>query len=451
MIIERIIRPASTLVPKDSAGKTEVLDRRTAYSKTYQIQQERGQPDNKFLVLANINRSHYKDDYSDDSEPWKEIDLTIETKDSKEVIEKSPYNMEVWTDKVGYSYRSKKGGRVDVELVEVDGSPVDLSNMTFRKEGNQLFWENVAPDVDIKVVCFPDFAETFKLLKTDSAAKEFKWKISEDVETKARFRHGISGMDDDGRALEIQTELTDPVEQSSSETGNRFKRFYFTERWTGRTSRVLSDRTRQKTWVDGVKFPVMIDASTSEDVADTADDGSAWSTSWFPNRGEIYAGWSTFFGDSARQAGIRYRTLAIPQGATIDSASMQFDKTRIYGSPQLKIYADDVDDAALWSSGNLPQNITKTTASSAWSPANAAGSDTIGITSVLQEVISRPGWSSSNDIRFGVLDQQGGGSHLIGFDDAQAGGNSVHLAVTYTAGGGPTPIAAQRLKSGHGR
>ena len=152
-----LVKPSLWLEPKDP-HQGEIVGLRTVHSKTYLM------PDGAHKMLATARAVHYKDDPADINEQWKDIDLTVVDDGGKQVIHKALYDLEIYTDKVGYHYVSKRGGIVDVELVEVDGQPVDNQRFQVRVEGNQLFWDDVADGVDMKVQLRPMSAEIFKKL-----------------------------------------------------------------------------------------------------------------------------------------------------------------------------------------------------------------------------------------------------------------------------------------------
>jgi uncharacterized protein YjiK len=106
--------------------------------------------------------------------------------------------------------------------------------------------------------------------------------------------------------------------------------------------------------------------------------------------------------------GLRFPGLNIPAGATITSAYIQFvaDESQS-GSIDLSIQAQAVDNAATF--GSADSNISsrlRTIASVPWSPGSWStgelGSDTRtpDLTSVVQEVVSRPNWDAGNAIAF---------------------------------------------------
>ncbi len=159
---ETATKPSLILIPDGVKASDEVLEKRTVNSKTFKV------ADNKFRILKTAGAVHYKNNLRDDNEPWKEVDLTI---DSDGKVSKTHFDLEVWKDKVGYSYTSKKGGRIDVELVEVGKKAVDNSRFTVRQDGNVLWWENVDEGVDLKIIIRPIIAEIFKKLDDKNYSK----------------------------------------------------------------------------------------------------------------------------------------------------------------------------------------------------------------------------------------------------------------------------------------
>lgn len=112
--------------------------------------------------------------------------------------------------------------------------------------------------------------------------------------------------------------------------------------------------------------------------------------------------------DSANQTvGMRFNAIAIPQGATITNAYLQFqaDETGSTATT-LQIFGQAADNPSTFTTAtsNISSR-TKTGASVSWSPAawptidvaNAA-QRTPDIKTVIQEIISRPGWASNNSL-----------------------------------------------------
>ena len=106
--------------------------------------------------------------------------------------------------------------------------------------------------------------------------------------------------------------------------------------------------------------------------------------------------------------GVRFSNLAIPPGATITNAYIQFTAnnagTNSLGSPTYTIRGQDADTAATFTTAN--SNISgraTTTQSVSWSPAawaNSSLQNTPDLTSVVQAIVNRAGWSSGNSMAF---------------------------------------------------
>lgn len=109
-------------------------------------------------------------------------------------------------------------------------------------------------------------------------------------------------------------------------------------------------------------------------------------------------------GSNYRDVGLRFQNVTIPQGATIDSATIQVYRSYCSGDgPYLgTMYCEDVDSAVDFSTNNNLCNRVKTTASVTWdAPTGEDGwIDSPDLKTIVQEVIDRDGWESGNDIMF---------------------------------------------------
>jgi len=115
-------------------------------------------------------------------------------------------------------------------------------------------------------------------------------------------------------------------------------------------------------------------------------------------------------GGSDQLIGIRFQGLGIPQGTTILSASIQFttDETDS-GSTSVTIRGEDEDNADVFSSADDDiSDRTLTTASvtwnsiPAWNTVGQSGTNqqTPDLTSIVQEIVNRGGWTSGNAMAF---------------------------------------------------
>ncbi|MBW2966581.1 hypothetical protein KY342_05745 [Candidatus Woesearchaeota archaeon] len=111
--------------------------------------------------------------------------------------------------------------------------------------------------------------------------------------------------------------------------------------------------------------------------------------------------------DEPQLTGMRFRNIGIPQNATITYAHVQFtgEPSPGSGSPSLMIFGEDADNATIFSSTTY--NITNrimTSASVSWDPpswsSGSAGANerTPTISSIIQEIVNRPGWNSGNSL-----------------------------------------------------
>ncbi|MGB5553697.1 MAG: GEVED domain-containing protein, partial [Flavobacteriaceae bacterium] len=115
-------------------------------------------------------------------------------------------------------------------------------------------------------------------------------------------------------------------------------------------------------------------------------------------------------GGTNQLVGIRFQNISIPQGTTIVSASIQFttDETDA-GNTSVTIRGEDTNNASMFvNSNNNISNRTLTTASVSWNniPSwNSVGQSgpnqiTPDLTSIVQEIVNRGGWTSGNSMVF---------------------------------------------------
>lgn len=177
-------------------------------------------------------------------------------------------------------------------------------------------------------------------------------------------------------------------------------------------------------------------------VTDTADDG--YEGTFFGFDTSLVA--SGFNGFETGVGFVRFLNVTVPQGATIDSATLTLNITGITGTPDTTLYGVDEDNAAAFADpGNLPSAAARTTASADPDPAGT-GTKVITITSILQEIVDRGGWASGNALAFVAVDNAGSGANAWGAEDyGDAGTAEAVLDITYTAGGAAGPLVAGKL------
>jgi hypothetical protein len=112
-------------------------------------------------------------------------------------------------------------------------------------------------------------------------------------------------------------------------------------------------------------------------------------------------------GSTVQTVGLRFTGVAVPQGATVTAAYVQFTVDEVSTAPTaLTIAGQAADDAATfvnvrWDVSSRP----RTQASVAWTPEawalkgeRAAAQRTPDLAPILQEIVARPGWVDGNDL-----------------------------------------------------
>lgn len=382
----------------------ELIEQRTVCSKVFQLDRRRRH------LSQSVVPVHYEA-----GDGLAEIDTAFVTEsDGTIAMRRAPYEAVVLEGVVGWRHISRRGGWMQMELLAIDGEPV--TGPSPRVVDDQVFWDQVIPGVDLKLVAYPGGSEMFKRL---DGPRELEWLVTQSPDFAGRLNETLTGWDRRGDRLEIIT----------SRDGDVFR-----ERWTGRVSRVVDPVTRRKEWV----FPdqpgrVVVDASISEDIVANADDGfslsnnntwrSAAETNWY---------WGAFNGSTnLSNAALRWQTLAIPAGASIDAATLTVNITIDSSAPPARIYGNDVDDAPVWSNSNLPRLATRTTAYRQWSP-TATGVQSTDVLGPVAEVLGRAGWTSGNDLALMILPYGATAGYGAAEDYGAAGTDPAQLDVTFT-------------------
>jgi len=112
---------------------------------------------------------------------------------------------------------------------------------------------------------------------------------------------------------------------------------------------------------------------------------------------------------SAYRSGWRFQTVNIPNGVTIEDATLTLQleyNSTLSGTAVHNIFGEDVDDASnTFSNGDDPCTRTATSNSTAWSIVDGSAGDTIvspnigdGASSPVGEVLGRGGWAANNDL-----------------------------------------------------
>ena len=415
---EKIIKPGLGITPPEVETKDEIIEQRGERSKVWNL------GGNKRRCIVGIKALHYRDDPDDTNEQFKDIDLTLLPNKS---CHKTQYDIQVYDDKVGFSYTSKRGGRLDFELLEVGGVVVDNGRFNIIQDGNQLYWNNVADDIDIKVMLRPQGAELYKQLKTATAARFFKWRIEKWKDRKCDFGRELSGIDNTARAgnLEINTTITLDREEVDRDV------YTFEEEWTGRLSRIVDQETRIKEWKTDPVYPVIIDAVANEEVTAGADDGQEkFNTSWVPGDNSI-----KMKAAQTHLPGLRFAGVGVPNGANITAAILGMSVRYCTAPNTPDIYFSNLDNAGAFGAADRPSQMANKIPGGgmAWAVATNSGAlDTAGVTAGVQTIVNRTGWASGQAMRCAFLNPGAGIVYWYAYEHATK--PPTQLDITYSVG-----------------
>ena len=322
----------------------ELLTLRQENSKTYDVGSGKRQ------LVVSIGAIHYKDNYADKSEQWKDIDLTWEGNR----ITKAPYELTLDGKKI--TVKDKKSGEVStIELLSI-----------------------FPPGVMFEIV--PEYTRvSFRhILLSDKIPFEAKFKITGKglITTKA--------FDDEGE-LELETERVDGV-------------------LTEKLSKVIDKETHKERPAKGnIRIDPTWQVGASSDDASRRLNPDYWSLIWpgiiaghqDPGAGYLYGG------------GMRFTNITIPQGATVSTAYLTLRANFSMSTTVVntRISAEDVDDAPTFADNAAAYDArwaARTTARVDWDsiPAWTVDNDynSPSIVTVIQEIVSRALWASGNNI-----------------------------------------------------
>lgn len=365
-------------------SQTEIVKMRTPHSKTFAL------GDNQFMKSIRQSPWHYRSDKGE----LQDVDLSYKISRGDYLIDKAPFALRVKPNRPAYRYTGGPGS-VSGELTSINDKPVEQYSCHHEKQN--FIWKNIALDTDYSIEPNISGVATYLTLYSECAPKKWTWEVLGDTQILQPF----VGYDAKGQKCELKiTRQGDLIDVE----------------WTGRVISQSDLRKAGKSvWSSDPVYPVKIDPTINEAIVAGADDvysrNYVYATNFSPGFTFIVAGHNGVSG-APRWTGFRFQSIGIPQGAVIVSSVLTLDLLHVQGSPQVKIYGDDVDNAPAWSTGSRVRNITKTTAALTLSP-TVNGAYTVDTKAIVQEIINRPGWVSNNNIRFGMFDQVGAYSNYM--------------------------------------
>jgi hypothetical protein len=398
----------------------EVISSRTESSKTYDL------GNGKYALDSTLGSIHYRNNYDDGNEVWKEIDTTIV--DGK--INKAPYTLSIYGNSV--EVKDKKTNSVTtISLDEIGGDKVQLTEPIYK--GNTATFENVAQDTDVQVVATNNHVYFKRILKSSLAPSVAVFLI-----------------DQKGTGIKVTPQGRD-ASYSDIQISSTLENGKLTE--------------TVETFNVALVYPLEIDPSLDLYIIASLDDvglywdGAAWI---FQTVDNLVAGYATAavykFG-----AGIRWQNITIPYGSAITAAYFNITaqaalagttvNSRLTGNKELS--------AATWSTiadyqtrrGTIvggADNTKITTTTVAWDGIAAWTANVTyqspSIVTIVQEIINQVGWASGNPLALWWDDHEDRSTHgancyrsVYSYDGGGLGtGRRPLLHIEYTAVTGPT-------------
>jgi chitodextrinase len=147
--------------------------------------------------------------------------------------------------------------------------------------------------------------------------------------------------------------------------------------------------------------------------------------------------WMGRYGSVDHQIGLRFSNVAIPPNAIINQANLELlgDIDDDNNASSLMIVASVENSAVVWDSGNKPSQRTRTSAGVVWNtmPWIATTYTSPNISSVIQEIVNRSGWSSGNSLAIIIRNNGTTAADADRGFSSYEGGTAPKLIITYTA------------------
>jgi len=303
----------------------------------------------------------------------------------------------------------------------------------------------LVPDFDLEIRCRAESIEIYKTIKSALSPTRITWEFIHPVDLadvtfqpdSSQGRDNVTRGDVARRgtgfnqARRIELLHTRTPDDLLSNPG--FVTYQMTEEVTGRT-RWRDPVTRVAEWRSEFIYPVEIDTTVIVGVTAGVDDGYGAGGTWYAT------GTLLSLNSVNVNPGMRFLSVNVPQGQTLDSATLTVFVSSASGSftSPLTLAGQAVDTAPLWaeSSANDPDTMAATTATTPVSRL-ANGSQVVTVTTICQELVNRAGWVANNHIRLGFSDVSTMGTGYMFWDSYEtAGANQPVLTIVYTAAGG---------------
>lgn len=355
----------------------EVLEKATENSETTYLGTD-AKGNTKFGLDVSIGVVHYKDNYSDNNEQWKDIDLTP----VNGVVTKAPYVLVVDGAKVIVTDK-KTGSVTSVEITDTGTKKLAKPSLSMSK--GKADKKDIDIDTDLEITWENSRVKVTRVLKSDKAPKDAKFNVSQ-------TGNGIG--------------LSYKAEDSNLDINKKDKQVIV----------ALKDGVLTES-IDGkdLVYPVRIDPTINIGVGASSDDAQ------IVNGGGIdLTGISTGMGDDTGIAKLdtvlRFSGITISSGATITTSNVSLvSKTDKSGTVvRLKIWGQQSNAAATFSTIDDYTARAKTTNSVTWDslPSWTLNSTYFSpsINTIVQELVDDYGGLSSASVAIFILDDSSSSS-----------------------------------------
>jgi len=436
---------AASLVAKDTSGiykaktgERELPDQRTRSFKKFKNGKQ-------YRVAGQIGPIHYRQDPFSTTEQYKEIDLDIiatPLEDWDYAVEDNGYQVHVWNSRfiqgkdVPYIAEFRRAGKsismcpLQLKIGATIIEPVIGIEPIIDNEAYTIAWKDAfGSGIDYRYNLRPD--EFFKTVIINEPLPDGTITLTlglawgNDTRSANGFANGVQL---GGLPNNIDnTPANEALENSQrfaylDELGRQVFWMQEPEAWDSGENRQKLDwklkRHGNKVYaelsvgdISGWQYPIYIDTDISEEQvgADVDDALTRYQAArWYGYTANYVGAGYQSSSFHAKCCGMRFLTIPIPQAATINSAALSFHAYSTIGTStaNTEIQAYDADNAtsnlslqATWDS-YFPSNLTTASVdwniTSTWTDGNWY--DSPDISSVIQEIIDRPGWVSNNNM-----------------------------------------------------
>lgn len=347
------------------ADPNEIIDKRTETTKTF------NNGDGTYTLDAYNGIIHYKEDYSDPSSPWLDVN-TSHYIDTPEYVlyDEMPSTVKVYKNKIGYEIQSRRTGETySVELQSVDGN----ANLSLGNGSNGLIsWADINPEnpesriqnsaiaglilpakaadssttkdsgnVKFEFEISQNGVRLWKTITGDDAPKNFQWKIAKTGDgDDLRFRDNPDAYEISDSGLVDQTKK---VEIEAKKVSGDSESFVWQETAPQTNLKIDTDVTYYTDYyytVDGYVYSYYGDGTWSG-----LRSASGSSSNYYDSYSSTVAGWESSYG----QYNTIYRSIYVFDTSLIpDTNSVTAATFSVYGyskqddngwNPSINVYS----------------------------------------------------------------------------------------------------------------